>query len=72
MNTRKDNNGRAMKAWKKLGHGHIAKPLRHIGNRTNGFDSKGCIVPSAQYLDAHAAARAGDGLRVQQIARQFA
>lgn len=32
MNTRKDNKGRALKAWKKLGPGHIVTAMtRQVG-----------------------------------------
>lgn len=71
MNTRKDNNGKALKAWRALGIGHIAKPLRHIANRTNGRDAKGNVVLSPQYLGAFAASQAGDGLFVQTMARSL-
>lgn len=60
MNTRKDNNGKALAAWKKLRVGHIAKPLRHIRNRAGIF--------SHLISDAEFAANRGDGLTVQRMA----
>lgn len=72
MNTRKDNNGRALKAWRNTPPGHIAKPLRHIGNRTNRKDLQGRVIMSPQYEMASSAARRGDGLYVQQMARSLA
>lgn len=72
MNLRKDNHGKALKAWKKLGPGHIAKPLSHIGNRTNKKDAEGKVILSPQYKDARIAAIYGDGERVQRIARSLA
>lgn len=71
MNTRKDNNGRALKAWRNTPPGHIAKPLRFIASQTNGIDSKGHVVMSAQYVEAARSARYGNGLYVQQVARSL-
>lgn len=69
MNTRKDNNGKAMKKWIATTPGLIQKPLRHIGNRTNGVDLEGRVVLSAQFIEARDAANRGDGLAVQRMAR---
>jgi len=71
MNTRKDNNGAALKTWKKLGPGHIAKPLRHIEKRMNRKNADGSIVFSSTYLHAYHASRRGDGDTVQRIARSI-
>ena len=72
MNTRKDNNGKALAAWKRLGPGMIEKPLRFIGERTNGRDEHGRVVLSANYLKAAAHASRGDGLTVQRMALALA
>ena len=72
MNTRKDNHGKAMKSWIAMAPGHIAKPLRHIGTRTNARDADGRVLLSTQYIEAHQAAARGDGARVQQMARAVA
>jgi hypothetical protein len=69
MNLRKDNNGAALKAWKKQGPGHIARPLRLIGERTNGRDHDGRVIESAQYTEARRSAARGLGDEVQRIAR---
>lgn len=71
MNTRKDNNGRATKAWKNTPPGHIAKPLRHIGNRTIRRRADGTVELSDEYLQARAAARAGQGHIVAAMARSL-
>jgi len=69
MNTRKDNNGAALKAWKKMGPAHIAKPLRHIAIRTNGKDPHtGRIILSTTYALALNASRRGRGDIVQSMA----
>jgi hypothetical protein len=69
MNTRKDNNGKALKAWRALGPGHIAKPLRHIANRTNSRGPKGEIILSDAYKLALGAHKRGLGDMVQNMAR---
>lgn len=67
MNTRKDNNGKALAAWKKLGVEHIAKPLKYIIDRTS-FVSKGKVQLSEAGINAMRAANRGDGLTVQRMA----
>lgn len=75
MNTRKDNNGKALKKWQAMMPGHIAKPLRHIGNRTNRreLDAKGNLqlIKSPEYKAAFLAAKFGNGLFVSKLARQL-
>ncbi len=74
MNTRKDNNGKAMAAWLKLGPGHIAKPLRfilrlgeyHFSARVKNYYE----IRRAKKAALLAASRS-NGLRVQQIARSL-
>ena len=68
MNTRKDNNGKALAAWKKLGVGHIAKPLKHIIARTSFRTSDGKLIRSIESDVAQRAANRGDGLTVQRMA----
>lgn len=72
MNTRKDNNGRAMAKWIATPPGLIEKPLRHIGNRLNGRDAQGRIVLHPAYLHAVSAANAGKGHIVTNMARSLA
>jgi hypothetical protein len=71
MNTRKDNKGKARKQWIATPPGHIARPLRHIGDRTNGRNEKGQVVLSIQSILAREAASRGDGRYVQQMARSL-
>jgi len=60
MNTRKDNREKALKNWKAIGPGHIAKPLRFIRSnaRNTGLPRR-----------ALRAANSGDGLQVQMLAK---
>lgn len=69
MNTRKDNRGQALRKWISMAPGLIQKPLRHIGNRTNGVDHEGRTVLSAEFINSRRAANFGDGVYVQQMAR---
>lgn len=71
MNTRKDNNGKARAAWIATPPGHIAKPLRDIGNRTNGRHATGRMARSPLYLKASFYAKIGRGDLVQKIARSM-
>ncbi len=68
MNTRKDNGGKALAAWKKLGVGMIQKPLRHIVNRDSSLDEKGNRILGANALAAIGFANKGNGLAVQNMA----
>jgi hypothetical protein len=69
MNTRKDNNGKAMKRWLATPPGHIAKPLRYIVTRNSAFEADGKVVLGAKAITAFRAAKRGDGLTLQQMAR---
>jgi hypothetical protein len=71
MNTRKDNNGKSLKAWRAMGPGLIEKPLQHIGNRTNSRDTKGNLILSPEFRHASQAAQRGRGNIVSKIARQI-
>lgn len=71
MNLRKDNNGKALNAWKKLGPGLIEKPLRHIRNRSASKTPKGEIVYKGIFYLASWQAKLGNGALVQRIARQM-
>lgn len=71
MNTRKDNNGRALKAWVKMGPGLIQKPLRHIGSRSNWRNAQGHLVLSPLYREAQFYARNGRGDLVTEMAREL-
>lgn len=68
MNTRKDNPRNALAAWKRLKPGHIAKPLRRIGERTNSRDLAGRVIVSWQYVQALRASRRGNGEAVTKMA----
>jgi len=72
MNTRKDNKGKALKAWIKTPVGHIAKPLRHIISRDSSRGLKGEIILGAKARMSIAAASIGNGLFVQTMARSLA
>lgn len=69
--TRQERKAAKQKAWIATPPAHIAKPLRHIGNRLNGRDAKGNVVPHPHYVSAYYAAQRGDGLSVQQMARSL-
>lgn len=71
MNTRKDNKGRALKAWIKTPVGHIAKPLRHIINHDQSRGLKGELILGRKTKAAIAAANLGNGLFVQNLARSM-
>lgn len=71
MMTRAERKAAKRKAWLATPPGHIAKPLRHIGNRTNMRRADGTIVMSPQYEQAFRAAKAGNGLFVQTMARSL-
>lgn len=75
MNTRKDNNGKALKAWKALGLAKIEKPLRFIRNKCAHVytDKKGNAKTEyvQPYHHAQQAANAGDGRYVQAVALQL-
>ena len=52
MNTRKDNNGKALAEWKKLGVGHVARPLRYVKkNFWINATQKATDIASAQVLN---------------------
>lgn len=76
MNTRKDNNGKAINAWKALGLAKIQKPLRYIKNKCACVytDLKGNTttkyVQPYPITEAHAAK--GNGGQVQRIALHIA
>lgn len=72
MNTRNDKKAAKLKKWISLAPGLIQKPLRHIGNRTNGYDGQGRIVLSTEFRHARQAADRGNGAYVQQMARALA
>ena len=70
MNTRKDNGGRAMKKWLATPPGHIAKPLKHILNRTHGaVDGRMRSLASAEVARIYA--ECGNGLALQAMARRY-
>jgi hypothetical protein len=75
MNTRKDNNGKALKAWKALGPAKIEKPLRFIRNKCARVytDKEGNARTEyvQPYNHAQQAANAGDGRFVQAAALQL-
>lgn len=68
MNTRKDNNGKALKAWVNMSVGHIAKPLKHIINRDSWKDAKGNIILGEDAKEAFRQSKSGNGLFVQKMA----
>lgn len=76
MNTRKDNNGKAIAAWKALGLAKIQKPLRYIKNKCARVytDSKGNATTEyvQPYPIAEAQAARGNGKHVHQIALHIA
>jgi len=71
MNTRKDNNGVAMKKWLATPPGHIAKPLRHIANRDNFKNPDGTISYGPKTKEAARASKRGWGSVVRDIARSI-
>lgn len=71
MNTRKDNNGSAIKAWRALGLAKIEKPLRYIKNkcaRVVLIKGEQMVEYAAPYSAAKMAANAGNGRHVQALA----
>jgi hypothetical protein len=74
MNTRKDNNGKALEAWRAIAPGHIAKPLRHIAardNRQEVVNGEIKTILGPRFLQAQAAANIGRGDWVQSLARSM-
>lgn len=75
MNTRKDNKGKATKAWKAMGLAKIEKPLRFIRNRCavteiiKGETVTKYIYP---YATAELMAKRGNGGVVQMMALKMA
>ena len=69
MNTRKDNNGVAIKKWLATPPGHIAKPMRRIIDSDCSRGEKGQIILGVKATIALRAAKRGDGLTLQQMAR---
>lgn len=70
--TRKEIKAKKRAKWIATPPGIIQKPLRHIGNRLNTRDAQGQLVIAPGYMVAFNAARRGDGLSVQQMARSLA
>jgi len=71
MNTRKDNNGKALAAWKKMGPGWISSPLKLIAEKTYSRDENGFSVESEIHKFARRAAKRGDGETVMKMARDL-
>lgn len=71
MNTRKDNNGVALKAWKKLGPALIQRPLRKIVRHQSARNEKGELVIGINGLRAIGQAQAGNGMYVKAMARHL-
>lgn len=76
MNTRKDNNGKALAAWKALGPAKVCHPLRYVRAKDSvvTINNKGVrevhYGPSAEF--AEEMAKRGLGHMVNRMAMSFA